>query len=79
MHEPANYDATVVELRSLPLMLTVAEAASVLRISRSSAYKLAQDWESTSGACGLPVVRLGCRLLIRRVDLARIVGAEPPA
>ena len=31
-------------LTGLPLMLTVGEAAAVLRISRTSAYKLAQEW-----------------------------------
>ena len=65
-----------VELSELPLMLTVAEAAEVLRISRSSAYKLAEEFRVTGGASGLPFVRLGGRLLVRRVDLAVIVGAS---
>lgn len=29
------------------------------------------------GASGLPTVRLGARLLVRRVDLAAIVGLDP--
>lgn len=61
-------------LDGLPLMLTLTEAATVLRVSRTSAYKLANEWRRTDGATGLPTVRLGSRLLVRRVDLALIVG-----
>ena len=64
-------------LAGLPLMLTVGEAAAVLRISRTSAYKLAEEWRWSHGASGLPTVRLGARLLVRRVDLAVIVGLDP--
>ena len=66
-------------LGHLPLMLTVAEAATVLRISRSAAYKLAQEWEATKGRRGIPVVRFGSRMLVRRADLAAIVGVDPAA
>lgn len=58
-------------------MLTVGGAAEVLRISRTSAYKLAEDWRTSNGTTGLPTVRLGSRLLVRRVDLAAIVGLDP--
>ncbi len=61
-------------LAGLPLMLTVDEAAGLLRISRTSAYKLAHEWRCTAGASGLPTVRLGSRIMVRRVDLAAIVG-----
>ena len=61
-------------LTGLPLMLTVGEAAAVLGISRTSAYKLAQEWRTSQGATGLPAVRLGNRVMVRRVDLAAIVG-----
>ena len=63
-------------LACLPLMLTVSEAAAVLRVSRTSAYKLAEAWRATHGAAGLPTVRLGSRVLVRRVDLAAIVGLD---
>jgi excisionase family DNA binding protein len=66
-------------LAHLPLMLTVPEAAAVLRLSRSAAYKLAQEWEDTNGQRGLPVVRFGSRMLVRRADLAAIVGVGPAA
>jgi len=66
----------VIHLDDVPLMLTVSEAAAVLRISRTMAYKLAQEWRTTGGAAGLPTVKLGSRLLVRRVDLAAILGVE---
>ena len=62
----------------LPLMLTVAEAAVVLRVSRTTAYKLAEDWRSSGGREGLPVIKLGRRLVVRRVDLAELVGVPAP-
>jgi hypothetical protein len=64
-------------LDGLPLMLSIEEAAQVLRISRTSAYKLVSQYAQTAGAAGLPHVRLGGRLLVRRVDLAAIVGLPP--
>jgi hypothetical protein len=64
-------------LRGLPLMLTIAEAARVLRISRTSAYKLADEWRRTGGTGGLRTVQLGSRMLVRRVDLAEVVGVDP--
>jgi hypothetical protein len=39
-------------LTGLPLMLTVGEAAAVLRISRTSAYKLAQEWRTSREPLG---------------------------
>ena len=67
-----------VSFAGLPLMLTVDEAARLLRISRTSAYKLAHEWRCAAGASGLPTVRLGSRIMVRRVDLAAIVGLAPP-
>ncbi len=64
-------------LDGLPLMLTVSEAAAVLRVSRTTAYKLADDWRTSGGREGLPVVKLGRRLVVRRVDLAALVGLPP--
>jgi len=64
-------------LDELPLMLTVAKAAVVLRVSRTTAYKLAEDWRTSGGREGLPVIKLGRRLVVRRVDLAELVGLPP--
>ena len=66
-------------LDGLPLMLTVDEAAKVLRVGRTTAYKLVEEWRATAGRSGLPAVKLGRRLLVRRIDLADIVGREPTA
>ena len=71
--------AAVRTLADFPLMLTVTEAATVLRISRATAYKLIDEHRATQGAAGIEHVRLGSRILIRRSDLARLVGADAPA
>ncbi|MDP8900799.1 MAG: helix-turn-helix domain-containing protein, partial [Actinomycetota bacterium] len=46
------------QLHELPEVLTIEEAAVVLRISRTSAYELARVWRATGGAEGLPVIPL---------------------
>lgn len=40
-------------------LLTLAEAIEVLRIGRSLAYQLAQEYLDSGGTSGLPVIRLG--------------------
>lgn len=52
-----------------PLLLTVPEAAKLLRISRGMAYELASQWLETDGDLGIPAVRFGRRVLIHRVKL----------
>jgi excisionase family DNA binding protein len=76
---PDGRPSAETSLAHLPLMLTVPEAARVLRVSRSAAYKLAQEWDATRGQRGLPVVRFGSRILVRRADLAAIVGVDDAA
>lgn len=61
------------ELSEPPEVLTVEEAAAVLRISRNSAYTLARQWLATDGAEGLPVVKLGRTLRVPRPALLRIL------
>jgi hypothetical protein len=61
------------ELSEPPEVLTVEEAAAVLRISRNSAYTLARQWLATDGAQGLPVVKLGRTLRVPRPALLRIL------
>lgn len=74
---PDKAQSEIASMEALPLVLTVSEAAVVLRVSRTTAYKLAEEWRATGGRTGLPVIRLGRRLVVRRVDLATLV--EGPA
>ena len=60
----------------LPPLLTVEEAAKVLRIGRTKAYALAQEWRSTGGQSGLPVVDFGHVLRVPLCQLEQLVGGE---
>jgi hypothetical protein len=53
-------------------VLTVEEAAGVLRIGRSLAYQLAREYDATGGVTGLPVVRLGGCLRVPRWALLEL-------
>jgi hypothetical protein len=53
--------------------LRVEEAAKVLRIGRTTAYALANEFLDTHGASGLPVVRLGKQLRVSRVRLEQML------
>ncbi len=55
-------------------LLTVEEAARVLRIGRSLAYQLAQDYDSSGELSGLPVIRIGNCLRVPRWALAELVS-----
>lgn len=71
----------VTAIDQLPLVLTVEEAAAVLRISRASAYEQARIWRETGGETGLPVVVLGRSLRVLRAQVERLLGldeSEPP-
>ncbi len=57
----------------LPEVLTIEEAAKVLRISRGAAYALARQWLDSGGKEGLPVVRLGRSLRVPRAGLLRLL------
>jgi hypothetical protein len=48
-----------VSFEELPEVLTVEEAAAVLRIGRTAAYELCRQWRTTGGRQGLPVVAFG--------------------
>jgi excisionase family DNA binding protein len=64
-------DQTSVE----PIVLTVEEAADLLRISRSSAYALTRRWRESQGRAGLPVVKIGGSLRVPRAALLAMVAA----
>lgn len=53
-------------------LLTVEEAARVLRIGRSLAYQLAREYEVSGGVAGLPVIRLGGCLRVPRWALLEL-------
>lgn len=61
----------------LPDVLTIDEAADVLRISRNTAYTLARVWRETDGQKGLPVIELGRSLRVPRAALARLLAGDP--
>lgn len=57
-----------------PPLLTITEAAELLRISRSTAYAEAKRYELTGE--GLPVIRVGRSLRAPRVMLEAIIAGE---
>jgi hypothetical protein len=63
-------------LDELPVVLTVEEAAAVLRIGRTAAYEQAHRYEATGGALGLPVIRVGRCLRVPRSGLIRLIEAD---
>ena len=62
----------------MTLYLTVEQAAAQLQIGRSLAYRLAHEYESTNGASGMPVKRIGRLLRVCRTDL-EAWSHTPPA
>jgi hypothetical protein len=61
-------------MTGLPDLLTVEEAARVLRIGRTKAYAMTVEWRRTHGTTGLPVVDFGNALRVPRCQLEAIVG-----
>lgn len=58
-----------------PELLTVTEAAAVLRIGRTTAYELARRDLATGGGERLGVIRIGGQLRIPRAALERLIGS----
>jgi excisionase family DNA binding protein len=66
----------------IPDLLTVSEAARILRISRTTAYRLVRLYLATGGREGIPAVRVGGQLRVPRVELEKLIGGPvrwPPA
>ena len=55
-------------------VLTIDEAATILRISRNAAYAAAREWRATGGEAGLPCIAIGRTLRVPRSDLDRMLG-----
>lgn len=61
----------------LPDLLTVEEAAALLRIGRNQAYELTRQWRATDGQTGIPVIELGRHSLrVPRHALERQFGVR---
>ena len=61
-------------LDEYPVLLTIDEAAAVLRIGRSLAYELARQYTASDGRAGLPVLRVGSCVRVPRWALAELVS-----
>jgi hypothetical protein len=59
-------------------VLTVEEAAAILRISRNAAYAAARQWRATNGEQGLPCIEIGRCLRVPRAELYRLLGQTIP-
>ncbi len=64
---------TSTENKAQDEVLTVEEAAAILRISRNAAYALARQWRTTGGRVGLPCVELGRCVRVPRAALNRLL------
>lgn len=60
-------------------VLTIDEAARVLRISRNAAYALARQWRITDGRTGLPCIELGRTIRVPRTALDQLLATSPTA
>lgn len=58
------------QIDSLPLVLTVREAAEVLRLGRDAAYSAVATGQ-------IPSIRLGRRIVVPRAALVRLLNGEP--
>ncbi len=63
-------------LDEVPELLTIGEAAQLLRISRTTAYAEAKRFERTGD--GLPVIRIGRSLRAPRRKLRLLIEGELP-
>ena len=62
----------------LPVVLSVEEAAKILRIGRSAAYEQARIFRDTGGREGLPVIAIGRSLRVPRAGLLELLQTGCP-
>jgi hypothetical protein len=60
-------------LDGYPPLLTIDEAAEVMRIGRSLAYAMAHHYESSDGRDGMPVLRFASCIRVPRWALAELL------
>ena len=60
----------------VPDLMTVPEAARVMRIGRTRSYEMAREFVLSNGASGLPVVRVGRMLRVPRQQFEEWLGIE---
>lgn len=63
-----DFDISTLPVRRASHFICVEDAAALLGISRSLAYSLVNQW-LTTGTNGLPSIRLGRRILVKRAAL----------
>ena len=56
------------------VVLTIDEAAAILRISRNAAYAAAREWRATGCKTGSPCIEIGRTLRVPRTELDRLLG-----
>ena len=61
-------------MAGLPDLLTIEEAARVIRVGRTKAYAMAHEWRTTGGESGLPVIDFGHVLRVPLCQLETMVG-----
>jgi excisionase family DNA binding protein len=67
----------VVEMcEQVPALLTVEEAAVLLRVGRTKAYAMTQEWRASGARFGLPVVDFGNVLRVPRQALEELLGVD---
>lgn len=62
-------------MESVPDLLTVEEAARILRIGRTKAYAMTKQWRASDGREGLSVVDVGGTLRVPRVAVEELIGS----
>jgi excisionase family DNA binding protein len=72
---PMAHDSAIKGLEDLPLSMTVAEVAAVLRVGRTTVYELIHRWNATDGREGLPACRLGRCIRVPGAAVVRLLSA----
>ena len=60
----------------VPELLTVAEAAVILRCHRNTVYAQIRRYFATDGAEGIPAIRMGARVYVLRQELEKRLGIK---